>query len=146
MNRKELLELWNHQMQEGNWIPSWSDSLNGLTVEEALWKPEQDYHCIWQEVIHVNYWRSVTVTRLGGSDGPTEEEVNRLEFTLPEPADEAAWAHTLAEFRSLHEALADAIIDETHDIARLTYHLIHDAYHLGRVTQLRAMLGSPPTF
>jgi hypothetical protein len=133
-------------MEEGNWVPAWSDSLKELTVEEALWKPEKGYHCIWQEVVHVNYWRSVTLVRMAGGDGPTEEEVNRLEFALPKPADEAAWAHTLSEFRSLHDALADAIIDETRDISRLTYHLIHDAYHLGRVTQLRAMQGMPPAF
>ena len=32
------------------------------------------------------------------------------------------------------------------DISRITYHLIHDAYHLGRITQVRAMQGTAPKF
>ena len=40
---------------------------------------------------------------------------------------------------------AAAIQDEHSDIHRIPYHLIHDAYHLGRITQLRAMRGGPDT-
>jgi hypothetical protein len=45
-----------------------------------------------------------------------------------------------------HHAIATAIQDETKDISRIPYHLIHDAYHLGRITQVRVMLGTAPKF
>ena len=146
MDRTELLELWNEMMGEGNWVPSWPDSLATLTVEQALWTPDPPCHCIWQEVAHVIFWRNVTLKRMAGGDGPSEEEVEAREFALPETPDADAWAKTLAELREVHEALAEAIADESKDIERIPYHLIHDAYHLGRVTQLRRMQGSAPKF
>ena len=146
MDRQKLLELWNDQMKEGNWVPSWPDSLASLTVEEALFTPDPPCHCIWQEVVHVIFWRGVTLTRMAGGDQPSDEEVEAREFALPETPDADAWKNTLAALQASHDALAAAIADEFKDIERIPYHLIHDAYHLGRVTQLRAMQGTAPKF
>ena len=145
MDRTELLELWNEQMAEGNWVPSWPDSLAGLTVEEALWTPDPPCRCIWQELIHVIFWRGVTLERMAGGEGKREDK-DRLEFALPESPDSAAWKDTLAELQASHDSIAEAIADESKNIERIPYHLIHDAYHLGRITQLRAMQGTAPKF
>ena len=40
MDRSELLELWNDMWKEGNWVPSWPDSLAGLNAETAAWTPQ----------------------------------------------------------------------------------------------------------
>ena len=148
MNREHLLELWNDQVKEGNWVPSWPDSLKDLDAKSALWKPDANdlSHCIWQEVVHVNYWREVTLEQLVGLPARPEGESERFQFALPETTDEAAWVSTVAELYETHDALAAAIADETKDLARIPYHLIHEAYHLGRITQLRAMQGTAPKF
>jgi hypothetical protein len=146
MDRDQLLELWNDMWKEGNWVPSWPDSLADLTAENASWKPEPPCHSIWQEVVHVTFWRKVTLTRLAGGGAPSDEEVMRLEFAAPEKATEEAWTAAVEALRQTQQAIAAAIQDASADISRIPYHLIHDAYHLGRVTQLRAMQGTAPKF
>jgi hypothetical protein len=146
MDRSKLLELWNDMWKEGNWVPSWPDSLAGLSAETAAWSPDPKCHSIWQEVVHVTYWRKVTLNRMAGGAAPTEEEIERLEFAVPQVADEDAWTAAVAALKATQEDLAAAIQDESRDIERIPYHLIHDAYHLGRITQVRAMQGTAPKF
>lgn len=146
MDRTQLAALWNDMWQEGNWIPSWPDSLSGISVREALWSPQTECHCIWQEVVHIIFWRQVTLKRMAGGEAPGEKEVEAMQFALPEDRSETSWAATVAALQQTQEALASALADETCDVARMPYHLIHDAYHLGRITQLRAMQGSAPKF
>ena len=73
--------------KEGNWVPSWTDSLNGLTAEEAAWTPSEGGHCIWQEMVHVTFWRQVTIRKFTGGPSATDEEVEKYEFALPEKQD-----------------------------------------------------------
>ena len=146
MDRLKLLELWNDMWKEGNWVPSWPDSLNEVTAEEAAWAPDANSHSVWQEVVHVIFWRRVTLDRLAGADPPDAETVDRLEFAAPALPNAEAWSATVASLRQTHDDLAAAIEDESKDITRIPYHLIHDAYHLGRVTQLRGMRGVKPKF
>ena len=146
MERNELLELWNDMWKEGNWVPSWPDSLAGLSATEAAWSPQPDCHSIWQEVVHTIFWRTVTLTRMAGGEAPDAQAIEQLQFAAPDVVSETAWNETVAALKQTQDAIALAIQDEQQDIARIPYHLIHDAYHLGRITQLRAMQGTPPKF
>ena len=146
MDRGEMLEMWNHMAQEGNWVPSWTDSLAGLTPADAAWTPGDGCHSIWQEVVHVIFWRQVTLRRMAGGEGPSDEEVDREEFRLPGRADDTSWSETVGAFNKTQADIATAIQDESIDVGRVPYHILHDAYHLGRITQLRAMRGTPPKF
>lgn len=146
MEREKLIELWNDMWAEGNWMPSFPDSLAGLTATEAAWSPDPSCHSVWQEVVHVTFWRRVTLRRMAGGEGPSDEDVMRLEFAVPEVTDEAAWTAALSDLKETHDGIAAALQDPERDVERVLYHLIHDAYHLGRITQLRAMRGTPPKF
>lgn len=146
MDRAKLLELWNDMWLEGNWVPSWPDSLKGLTAAEAALVSDVACHSIWQETVHVIYWRNVTLRRLEGSEGPTEEEIERLEFAAPDTVSDEAWAATVVELERTQRELAALVQDETKSIERIIYHIIHDAYHLGRITQIRAKQGTVPKF
>ena len=109
MDRAQLLELWNDMWKEGNWVPSLPDSLAELSAEAAAWSPDPNCHSVWQEVVHIVYWRSVTLKRMAGEPPPSDEEILRLEFALPEPASEANWATTLAALKQTQDDLAAAI-------------------------------------
>lgn len=146
MDSAQLLELWNDMWTEGNWVPSWPDSLAGLTAETASWSPEPPCHTVWQEVVHVTFWRRVTLERWAGGAAPADDEVERLEFATPASATEEAWTAAVEALRRTQDEIAAAIQDPTKDLTRIRYHLIHDAYHLGRITQLRAMQGTAPKF
>ena len=146
MERETILELWNDMWREGNWVPGWPDSLEGLSAEAAAWSPDPNCHCVWQEVVHVIFWRRVTLDRMTGGTPPNEEDVERQQFAMPETANEETWLATVNALKQTQDDLALAIQDETKDISRIPYHLIHDAYHLGRITQVRAMQGTAPKF
>ena len=146
MDRKQLLELWNDMWLEGNWVPSWRDTLQELTAEEAAWSPDARCHSVWQEVVHVIFWRRVTLERMSGGGPKDDATVEREEFAMPEVRDAAAWSKALAELDQTQQDLAAAIASEDKDVHRIPYHLIHDAYHLGRITQILGMRGTPPKF
>jgi hypothetical protein len=146
MNRSELIELWDDMWKEGNWVPSWPDSLAGITAEQAAASPDPGCHSVWQEVVHVIFWRRVTLDLAAGRPRPSDEAIERDEFASPPVASEEAWAETTESLKETHRAIAAIIESETGDTTRARYHLIHDAYHLGRITQIRAMQGTPPRF
>ena len=131
-----------------SWVPSWPDTLNDVRAEQAAYKPGEDPWCrsIWEETVHVTYWRRVTLNRLASGEGPTEEEINRLEFAVPSDQNETEWRNAVAMLRDTQHELAAAIKDPATDLTRIPYHLIHDAYHLGRITQIRKMQGAAPKF
>ena len=146
MDRGALLQLWNDMAKEGNWVPSWPDSLANLSPQAAAWTPGPNCHSIWQEVSHVIFWRQATLKLMAGGASPTADEVEQHEFALPDTVDADSWAATIESLRRTHEDIVAAIVGNEADISRVSYHLIHDAYHLGRITQLRGMQGTPPTF
>ena len=146
MDRGEMLSLWSSMWEEGNWVPSWPDSLAGLTAEAASWSPDPPCHSIWAEVAHVTFWRQVTLRRLAGGASPSEQEITENEFAVPEARTDAAWSAAVATLKQTQDDIAAAIQDPAQDVERIPYHLIHDAYHLGRITQLRIMLGTAPKF
>jgi len=146
MDREEMLSLWSSMWEEGNWVPSWPDSLAGLTADAAAWTPEPPCHSIWAEVTHVIFWRQITLRQIAGGPPSNEQEVNEKEFAVPEIKTDEVWAATVATLKQTQDAIAAAIQDPAQNVDRIPYHLIHDAYHLGRVTQLRIMLGTAPKF
>jgi hypothetical protein len=146
LNRDKLQSLWADMWAEGNWVPSFPDSLAGLTAEQASCSPRPGAHSIWQEVVHVTFWRRVTLRRMAGGDAPSDQEIERDEFAVPEQPTEADWAAAMAALKQTQDEIAAAIQDPATDLQRVPYHLIHDAYHLGRITQLRAMEGTAPKF
>ena len=83
---------------------------------------------------------------MAGRAAPSAEEVERLQFSMPADSSLEAWAATIAALRQTQDDLAAAVSEGTQDLERIRYHLIHDAYHLGRITQLRAMQGTAPKF
>src|SRR5690242_3247154 len=123
MDRAQILKLWEDMWQEGNWIPSWPDSLAGLTADEASWRPDSNCHSIWQEVNHITFWHKYTLALLAGQAAPTSEEVEQLQFASPEVADEASWTAAVDALKHTHDGIAAIIQDESKDITRVVYHL-----------------------
>jgi hypothetical protein len=134
MERAEMLEMWSDMAREGNWIPSWPDSLAGLMPEDAAWTPDPKCHSIWQEVVHVTFWRQATLNQIAGGKGPSAEEVEAKEFALPDHLNTESWAASVNELDRTHAEIAAAIQSPDADVSRIRYHLVHDAYHLGRIT------------
>lgn len=137
--------------------PRWHGSLwhhvVELTIQQALWRPAAERHCIWEIVRHITIWRRYVIEWHAGRPRP---DVDAGNWTLPDPADDAALRADLAAlertqdelvalFRSTNsEALLARNDDGTH--GRFVYAvgiLQHDSYHTGQIALLRAGLGLP---
>jgi hypothetical protein len=144
MQRSDLLKFWNDAWTEGLWAAAWSKSIDGLSPQQAAWKPAAGRHSIWQIVHHMLFWREDALARLTGKGAPSEDDVARLNFLEPADLTDAAWNATRDRLRRSQEAVAAALADPSKSIERLQYLLPHDSYHIGQINLLRALQGLKP--
>ena len=139
----------------GLWAYSLLDVLDGLTAEQAAWKPQGgSTKSIWEIVRHVAFWKDALRQRLEG--GPWADTSGHEEKGWP-PAPEAseeAWAETLEQLRRCQERLVQAVgklkddqlnepfPDEEEPMGEHLFGLIaHDTYHTGQILLLRQLQG-----
>lgn len=132
--------------------------LDGLTPEQALWKPAPERHNIWQIVRHITFWRRYMIARLEQAPLPDPETGD---WSDPPATDEAAWKAELEEYyrnqarfveviNSCGAAGASQLDDAAAEergaqVFHSAYGLLsHDSYHAGQIAYLRAMQGFPP--
>ena len=135
-------------LQHGDcWIGiNFKDALADIDMIKAIAVHHTNGNCIWQLVNHIIYWRTVTVTRLGGSMlyPPFSD------FMLPEELSEQKWKQTLLDFETAYHQLRSAILhfkpenlQNPSPKKEQTYYdlvmgcLQHDAYHLGQMMLLK---------
>ncbi|MFN4217845.1 MAG: DinB family protein [Candidatus Bipolaricaulia bacterium] len=138
------------QKKKGLWAHSMLDALEGLTAEQAMWKPkEQSVHSIWEIVNHATYWKDFLVQRLDGSTAKFSDE----ESWVVQETTEEAWAKAVARLTRTHNKLMRRLREKKLDLNRpfpgekMTFGealygvLAHDLYHTGQIVLLRQMQG-----
>jgi uncharacterized damage-inducible protein DinB len=135
--------MWDEAWEGGLWAAPWKQSLDGLTAEQAAWRPAAGRHSIWAIAAHICFWREHELRRLSGESVP-KEEVERRNYEPLEDTSDAAWQDLRSRFAETHRQLAVAFADERSDIARIQYLVPHDNYHIGQIMTLRALQGLPP--
>lgn len=143
MEREALVKLWEEAWEEGLWAAAWSKVVEGLTPEQAAWKPQPERHSIWQIVNHILFWREYSFRALAG-DKPDGAEVERRNWEEPAEASVAAWEATQRRYAESRQEVLRTLRGEEARLNRFLYHLPHDNYHIGQIMYLRAMLGLPP--
>lgn len=142
LTREQVIELWD-QNWKGGWgyIP-WSEALEGLTAEQAAWRPQPSRHSIWEIALHLIFWRDFMVRR-ARNETVSDEERDRRNHESPSDVSEEAWNAVRRRFessqREVHDAIA--IADDAEGFLHLTF---HDTYHVGQIAYIRAMHGLPP--
>jgi uncharacterized damage-inducible protein DinB len=130
--------------------PSVSEVLAGVTAEQAAAHPIAGAHSIWELALHIQTWERVGRRRIQEFvpiDVSDEEDWPAVTDTS-----EAAWARTLEDLRSNHQALRAAIreldeakLDEivpgtTYSVYFLLHGVIqHDLYHAGQIALLKKL-------
>lgn len=123
-----------------------SDTLKGITSDQASRRIAEGRNTIWEIVNHVVQWRFHVLKRLKGEKAPSPEH----NFILPvEESSQQAWNRTLQELEksqqawlSFLEGLDENEYDEVYSENNMSYYdhiqgiLQHDAYHLGQVVLL----------
>ena len=156
MNKKTLLEQFTECYDENGWFVAVRNAIEGVTAEQAVWKPEGSDNSIWETLAHMKYYNYAYLQRFKGIDYEYDVADNDETFESSEDASEAAWQAevakfdaTMNEFRELLAAADDAKLDEqvsatdTSSWASLIARInAHNAYHGGQILLLRKLQGS----
>lgn len=137
--------------------PVWHGALwphvSNLTVEQALWRPAPDRHCIWEIVRHIIFWRFWLLEHAAGRRIEDWKEQN---WTLPPHTSDSDWQADLSRLRSVHRSLTHLFRstssrlllsrDATGKFPKFRWIgvMAHDSYHTGQISSLRALMGLKP--
>lgn len=92
--------------QKGNWAgPGPLPALDGLTVEEASWRPNPEQKTAGEMIRHMAYWKDAVTVRLTGQPWEYKDEDNWRAM----PATERGLEEARAELAASHERLLDAL-------------------------------------
>ncbi len=141
--------------ETGNWSGKGvRQALEGVTLEEAHWRPAPEQHTIAELASHMAYWCWVVARRVAPDSvvDPGEEEWR------PVPATAEAWVEVQGELARAHGACAAVIrgltvenlgepahgptpwsvLDVVTDLAT------HDSYHAAQIFVLRRLYAAAP--
>lgn len=155
MTDQELfLTWWAEAWEEGMGTAAWSASVEGLTAEQAAWRPRAapgpggaeagPRHSIWQQVEHIIFWRGNLLGRMDGGGRPTAEELAARNFPEITDVSEEAWADARRRLAESQERVAAAVRDRFEAARGLLEFVVHDSYHFGQINLVRGMLGLRP--
>jgi hypothetical protein len=146
-----LMKSWSTAWEGGEWGPAWKGAFEGLSAAQAAWVPEGvpgvesgRVHSVWQILNHIVYWRGVMVAGLESGPKLDKDEIARKNWEAPAPGDvsEAAWSEAKARYAASHRLMADAIASSDEAAEKLRDMLLHDAYHMGQVFTMRALMNA----
>lgn len=127
---------------------SMSEILRDITVEQALARPFEDAHTIWEIVLHTSVWQRTVRERLQGKPIVTLPD----DVDWPSIAAESAefWTETVRELRTEYQLLREEALQwiqkdlsETTEGQRYTvYEMLHgvvqhNLYHAGQIALLK---------
>jgi uncharacterized damage-inducible protein DinB len=133
--------------------------LEGVTAQQAAWKPAGAVHSIWEIVLHMTGWRNEVARRATGAPASEPDGGDWPPVGDPTPA---RWTAALAALDASHARLVAAVggmtdvhllkpTNDTRDPALgvgVSYYELfhgivqHDAYHAGQVAILKKLSGS----
>ena len=147
--RKDLLIGFEYSHLHDSWVNPLADALDGVTAEQAIWRPGPDMKGIWDIVLHMAAWNENIIERIGS--GEIAYPPGRVAWPPPPsaPSDEQ-WLSaktrlwdSLAALREMIETIPIIKIQESpYGIGDLLCRFIHNAYHIGQITKLRECQGS----
>jgi uncharacterized damage-inducible protein DinB len=154
---KEILEKqFSVCYDENGWFVAVRNAIEGVTVEQAAWKPDgSDDNCIWETLSHITYYNNAYLQRFKGIEFEYDVSDNDQTFSTGEYS-EADWQADIAKFDAVMNEFRELIrtADESKftepvptNISRKWWEVIadinaHNAYHGGQVLLLRKLQGA----
>jgi len=152
MNREILLEQFTACYDENNWFVSLKTVLDGITSEQAAWKPDGADNSIWETVNHLIFWNERWLQRYRGELNEPQDVDNDTTFQSYETdwnvmlrrldAVMIEWRDRLA---SIDDMKLESPVNAQHKApwrSPLAQQNIHNAYHIGQILLLRKLQGS----
>jgi uncharacterized damage-inducible protein DinB len=86
-----------------SWFPTFLDSVQGLTAEQAVWRKDDSNHSIWQLVSHLKYWNEKWLNYFIGKE--TFEGIgnnNDSTFHIEEEKNEQNWRSAVEKLDAIY--------------------------------------------
>jgi uncharacterized damage-inducible protein DinB len=158
MSLKELLvHDFLYTFNQEDWYVPLTDALNGITFEDAVWKPVGGkVNSIAEIVSHIVYFEERLLSRLTDNMDQFQQAAENDEtFRLSLDWTEELWSHLLQKAKETNLELVAIIENMTEDeLLRKFKELTaaemisgvtrHNAHHIGQIVMLRKMQGSWP--
>lgn len=155
MIKNTLLGQFDRCYNKDGWFVAVRNAIEGLSVEQAAWKPLDSVNCIWETLSHVTYYNNAYLQRFKGIDFEYDVSTNDETFSVGE-YDEAHWQAdvtmfdaVMTEWRELLSAVDGSKFSElVPNKGDTTWAEIvadinaHNAYHGGQILLLRKLQGS----
>ena len=149
-----LLRQFDQGFDTNGWFVAVKNSIDGVSVEQAVWKPNDDVNCIWETLSHLTYYNNAYLQRFKGIDYQYDIATNDESFSTGEYA-EADWqaeidrnSAVMAEWRNVINEADEAKFaepvsaDNQTKWATLILNVAaHNAYHAGQIMLLRKTIG-----
>lgn len=151
-----LIELYDDAFDREAWHgPTLFKVLEGISPEEASWRPEHQVHNIWELVLHILGWERYSLRYLRGEKveplGPEQD------FPKIEKADLQSWQETIERLRMGHAELRAEMKKVTNEnlfapppsqqwtrYAHLQGIINHLVYHTGQISYIRRLKAYDP--
>ncbi|MGQ0814477.1 MAG: DinB family protein [Gemmatimonadota bacterium] len=110
MTRKdELIDALTRSFDGNAWHgPALQDALADVTAEEAMYRPAEHVHSIWEITLHTASWAGEVAKRLQGA-APGEPELG----DWPEPSLDFGWEDALQQLINARDLLLAAVRDQS---------------------------------
>ena len=154
---KEILKRqFSTCYDENGWFVAVRNAVEGVTVEQARWKPDgSDDNCIWETLSHITYYNNAYLQRFKGIEFEYDVTNNEQTFSTGEYT-EADWQADIARFDAVMNEFRELLrnADESKftepvptNTSRRWWEVIadinaHNAYHGGQVLLLRKLQGA----
>ncbi len=152
----ELLHSIDTAFDRSAWHgPNLRNSLRGLTLQEAAWRPAPGRHNIWEIAVHAAYWKYVVRRKITGEKRNSFPLPGSNWFERPVKKTASAWKEDLRLLEDQHLQLRDAVgALASEDLARgfgrqnlgdfIRGIAFHDVYHAGQIRLLRRLQKPDP--
>ncbi|MDN4524649.1 DinB family protein [Fictibacillus fluitans] len=153
-----LLGEMRHAYDQRDWHEPLKPALEGLSVQQASWRPEGGHvNTIWETANHLLYYKRQLLHYLKGEKLSDPAQTNNETFLVHSPHDAEAWQQTVSRIEEVQQELLniigtkddeefDTLLPEGDPMGNYISSLIrHDSFHTGQIVQLRKLQGSWPS-
>lgn len=133
--------------------PNLRGSIRGLTAKEAAWRPGNNRHNIWENLVHCAYWKYVVWRRILGEKRGSFPLKGSNWFKRPDELSEEAWQQDVALLDDMHSMMRETIAQlKPSDLEKaahgskqsnrfiVTGIAMHDVYHAGQIQLIKRLM------
>ena len=154
MVRKVLLRQFITCYDANSWFVAVRNAVEGLTAQQAAWRPNATEHSIWQTLEHLTFYNYAYFVRFGGE--AYEYPISSNDETFTDGGTDEEWAEAVRQFDAVMSNFRELIAaadegrfaeqvsaENTRSWGELISDInTHNAYHAGQILLIRKLQGS----